>query len=215
MPIRRERHFFDRFGTTPAVLAQVRGASVANIDRKRRAHGDEDGREGQRARAVADGVPPGNDSEEVNSSASLPSPACRALDNDLACSPHVHKKAREQLETRTHRRLIQIRAGQKKRGAWGEGSRAARRCGVGRAGGCVYVCVCVCVCVSVSVCVCVCVCVCIGILESLGFLSDLPALQRSLTTAFHQLFGVSSVANAFNARVKETCYMSKRDLLYE
>jgi hypothetical protein len=52
------------------------------------------------------------------------------------------------------------------------------------------------------VCVCVCVCVCVGILESLSFLSDLPALQRSLTVAFQQLFGVSSVAaaNAFNAR---------------
>ena len=35
-----------------------------------------------------------------------------------------------------------------------------------------------------------------GILESLGFLSDLPALERSLTSAFHQLFGVPSVAEA-------------------
>jgi len=35
-----------------------------------------------------------------------------------------------------------------------------------------------------------------GILESLSFLSDLPALERSLASAFHQLFGVRSVAEA-------------------
>ena len=35
-----------------------------------------------------------------------------------------------------------------------------------------------------------------GILDSLSFLADLAALQRSFTSAFHQLFGVESVAKA-------------------
>ena len=35
-----------------------------------------------------------------------------------------------------------------------------------------------------------------GILESLSFLADLYGLQRSLTGAFHQLFGAASVADA-------------------
>ncbi len=124
-------------GAPLPLCSQVRGAAVADFDRKRRARCVKDGVEGERARAVANGDLQGNGSAEVTQHGVTPrSPmlmdlsidptglagikmlrlhgACWSLllapRYDHACSPHVHKKAREQLEARTHRRLVQIRA---------------------------------------------------------------------------------------------------------